>query len=304
MKRLLLTAAMFLGSVIFSTDRLDRKIEKMAKPYQSAITFLANLDRAAVVQDHDIFVFFNNFGLHTKNDVRKLQSTMKILQRFAVSSKTSHDTQIKLNVLLHDLRGIAQFARQHAANYQSLVAYYEISAYYFYIDEQHPAIVSMLMQQHEQLGLSSMHKRGLYKFAKKIDLDLRRLTSLFTKHTTSDELVVKLNQLKRKLMTLQSSIHASAEFKAQQSKTRWLKFFGVMLPVVLFAPLILAASMGAASTLWYIFIPTVLLYPLVSFSMTIHELKESVKYNIPVHSTSLFSWFVPAFPLLTWTPRS
>ncbi len=293
------------GSVFYGADRLDRKIEKIAKPYQPAIAFLANLDNAAAVQDHDIFVFFNNFGLHTKNDVRKLQSAMKILKRFAASSKASHDTQIKLNVLLHDLQGVAQFARQYAANYQSLVAYYEISAYYFYIDEQHPAIVSMLMQQHEQLGLPSMHKRGLYKFVKKIDLDLRRLTSLFTKNTTSDELVVKLNQLKRKLITLQSSIHASAEFKAQQSKTRWLKFFGVfVVPVVLFSPLIVAASLGAVAGPLYIFVPAVILYPFVSFSMAIHELKESSKYDIPVHSTSLFSWFRPSFPLFTWMPRS
>ena len=37
--------------------------------------------------------------------------------------------------------------------------------------------------------------------------------------------------------------------------------------------------------------------------VTVKEMRESTQYNISVHSTSVFSWFMPVFWPLTWIPR-
>lgn len=314
MKRFLFSLSLIFASFAFGIDRLESRIEKLVEPYQSAVDFVLNLDPARAVNDHDIFMFFNKNGLYKKQDLRKLQRTIRIGKRLIQSKKSLPEIQHNLAGILNDLEKVAKFVAQYAPIYEALITYYEITAYYYYIDEQHPQVVEFLMEQSEKIGLPKMHKRNLYKFVKKIDLDLRRLTALFTKPITSDDLVVKMNQTKAKLLTLKNKIIVSAQYKEQLSKTRWLKAFGVII-----APAILLGMVYGSYMFWIclsgtgclgageaVIIAGATLLTLgfaVTLGITMHELRESSKYDIPVHSTSVFSWFRPVFLSLTWVPR-
>jgi hypothetical protein len=308
MKKILLTCSLLSTFFIASIDRLEKRIDKIAKPYQAAIDFIVNLDPARPVNDHDVFMFFSKNGLYDKKDVRTLKSRCKIIKRLAQSKKTSPEVQAKIAVLLHDLGRVVQFVQDYAVTYAALITYYEITAHYYYIDEQHEQVVDLLMEQSEKLGLPSMQKRGLYKFVKKIDFDLRRLTALFTQDIISDDLVVKMNQIKRKLGILKSKIIVSKDYKVQHSKTRWLKAFGVL---VLLTPCGLLGLFVATCGTSFLGGPIVVLafpaivgpFVITYVGITAQELRESTKYSIPVHSTSLFSLFAPFFLLFTWIPR-
>ena len=295
-------------------DRLESRIEKIVYPYQEAMNFVLSLDPARAVNDHDVFMFFNKHGLYKKQDIRRLQRTVRIVKKLIQSKKSLPEVQAKITVLLYDLEKVTKFVAAYATTYATLITYYEIAAYYYYIDEQHAHVVDFLMEQSEKIGLPKMHKRGLYKFVKKIDLDLRRLTGLFTKEIISDDLVVKMNQTKSKLLTLKNKIVINAEYKQQLSKTRLLKAFGIIIAPAILLGMVYGsyifwiclsgtgyfganeAMIGAVATL------STLIFT-VSLGITIQQLRESSKYNIPVHSTSLFSWFTPIFFPLTWISR-
>jgi hypothetical protein len=302
MKRFLFSLSLISASFAFGFDRLERRIEKLVQPYQAAMDFVVGLDPARVVNDHDVFMFFNKNGLYKKQDVRKFERTVRIVKNLMRSKKLLPEVHTKIAGILYELETVGNFVTAYASTYAALITYYEIAAYYYYVDEQHPQVVDFLMEQSEKIGLPKMHKRNLYKLVKKINLDLRRLTALFTKPTTSDDLVVKMNQTKVKLLTLKSKIIVSAQYKEQLSKTRWLKAFGVIV-----APAILLGMVYGSYMLWIclsgtgclgadeaaIIAGTTLLTLLfaVTLGITMHELQESSKYDIPVHSTSTFSWF-------------
>lgn len=308
MKKKLLPILLLLTSCIMSVDRLERRIDKLVKPYQRALDFIVALDPVHQVNDHDVFVFFNQNKLYKKQDLRKLKSTMRIIKRITCTKKSLPQNQAKIAVLLHDLGRVVDFIENYATTYAGLITYYEITAHYYYIDEQHEQVVDLLMEQSEKLGLPTMKKRGLYKFVKKIDLDLRRLTALFTQEIISDDLVVKMNQIKRKLGILKSKIIVSSDYKAQLSKTRWLKAFGVL---VLLTPCGLLGLFVATCGTSFLGGPIVVSafpaivgpFVITYVGITAQELRESTKYSIPVHSTSLFSLFAPCFLLFTWIPR-
>jgi hypothetical protein len=311
MKKILLPILLVLTPCIMIADRLERRIDKLVKPYQGALDFITALDPVHQVNDHDVFVFFNQNQMHKKQDLRNLKSTVRIIKRIACTKKSLPQTQSKIAVLLHDLGRVIDFIENYATTYAGLITYYEITACYYYIDEQHADVVNLLMNQSDKLGLPSMQKRGLYKFVKKIDLDVRRLTALFTRNIISDDLVVKMNQTKTKLLTLKSKIIVSKDYKVQHSKTRWLKTFGVLIvPVFVFGvaygAAIFWAMLSGTQVCEVGTIVTPILYPtlfVTTLGITAQELRQSSKYNIPVHSTSLFSLFTPLFLLFTWIPR-
>ncbi len=295
---------------MFSTDRLERKMNRMIEPYQGAIAFIDNVDPSRAVNDHDIFIFFNRNGLYKKKDIKKLHTTIRIMKSLLRAKKIAPDVKNKITVQLCNLIKITEFVKLYASTYAALITYYEISAYYYYIDEQHGSVIDLLMEQSEKLGLPTMKKRGLYAFVKKINLDLRRLQALFTQEIISDDLVIKMNQVKRKLLVLKNKIIISAEYKAQHTKTRWLKAVGVLLPLILSTSLFIVGLLPiwSSQVVAYKIFPDYFLgeflcYPFVGLGISIHELKEASKYNIPVHSTSLFSWFRPFFWPFTWVAR-
>ncbi len=299
-----------LFSCLFGIDRQNSRIEKLAQPYQQAMQFVASLDSVSHVNDHDIFIFFNKYGFYKKQDITKLHRTVRILKNMMAVKKLSQEAQAKAAVFVYDLEKVASFVADYAPTYQGLITYYEIAAYYYYIDEQHAHVVDFLLEQSEKIGLPNMHKRGLYKFVKKIDLDLRRLTALFAQEIISDDLVVKMNQTKTKLLILKSKVVMSSQYKYQLSKTRWLKAFGIiLLPISIGLTCgLIAVIYGSHVLTTNVFIGTVSSVAMLGFlgaviGITAQELEESTKYNIPVHSTSLFSLFRPDFSLFTWIPR-
>ena len=305
-----MAALLFSTFVMFSTDRLERKMNRLIEPYQGAIAFIDDMDQSRAVNDHDVFIFFNRHGLYKKRDIKKLHTTIRIMKSLLRAKKIAPDVKNKITVQLCNLIKIIEFINVYASTYAALITYYEISAYYYYIDEQHGSVIDLLMEQSEKLGLPTMKKRGLYAFVKKINLDLRRLQSLFTQEIISDDLVVKMNQVKRKLLVLKNKIIISSEYKAQHSKTRWLKAVGVLLPVILFGALFISGiiPIWSSQAVAYKFFPDyfiaeLLCYPFVGLGISIHEFKEASKYNIPVHSSSLFSWFRPFFWPFTWVAR-
>ena len=252
MKKFLSIMFLFLTSSIMSLDRLDHKVDRLTKPYLPAMNFVTSLENDHEINDHDIFVFFSNYGLCQKKDIRKLKNTIQAIKRLAKNKKSLPETQAKIGILIEDLQAVVNFIANYAKVYRALATYYEISARYYYIDEQHPGVVNTLIEQSEKLGVSLMKNRGLYLFAKKIDLDLRRITALFMQQNISDDFAIKLNCTKKKLLELQIKIKNSVEFKKQRSKTRRLKFVGVMLiPLLVYVPIFATPGSIVIATSYY-----------------------------------------------------
>lgn len=309
MKRFLLIFTLISASLSFAVTRTEKRIARLVKPYEKVIEFVSDLDSIQQVNDHDVFVFFYKYGLYHKKDVTKFKRVVRVVKKMASTRKHLYDNDLELDILIDNLEKIQKFIVDYAATYYALITYHEIAAYYYYIDEQHQAVVGLITEQSEKLGLPSMQGRGLYKFVKKIDLDQRRLAALFAQNIISDELMIKVNQIKTKLIVLKRKIAMNPLYKSQLSKTRWFKAcavlilpFFVMLPLASYGTVFLGSSSAA-----YFFkvqgIGYLTLYGAGSLIVTIKELKESSQYDIPVHSTSLFSWFRPLFWPLTWVPR-
>ncbi|MBP6869376.1 hypothetical protein KBC04_00615 [Candidatus Babeliales bacterium] len=303
MKRILLLFCCMFGSVFFAKDHAEKQIEKLVTPYEPAIEFILSLDPSRKVNDHDIFLFFNKYGLFQKKDIKKFKSSLSIVKRLTYKKKTLLKYRHHLENLIDNLEKVQNFITAHSTTYYALLTYYEISAFYYYIDEQHADVVGLMTSQSNKLGLPTMQGRGLYKFVKKIDLDLRRLTALFVQNNLSDDFIVKINNLKTKLVTLKNKIIITSVYKSQLRKTRLLKACGVITLISFTVAYAAYFAVSLSSVpLWAVIFNPVYVWIVVPLCITVQELQESSKYNIPVHSNSLFSWFRPFF-LLTWIPR-
>jgi len=304
-KHFLLFMCLFVSS-ISALDQYEKRILRLVRPYQRAIEYLTGLDPLRQVNDHDVFIFFSRYGLYEKKDVRKFHRAVRTIKRLTYTKKSLIEKREKLELLIENLEKIENFIVHYATTYYALITYYEIAASYYYIDEHNDQVVRLMIQQFEKLGLPNLNRgRNLYKFGKKIDLDLRRLTALFVQGMLSDELIVKVNQLKIKLMNLKSKIIVTHEYKMQQAKTRILKAFGVLIPfsLVMIAATFFNAMLPGGSLFLWSAIWGLPLFIIAETVVTGHELHEAAKYNIPVHSRSLFSWFTPWFIPVTWVPR-
>lgn len=307
MKRFLLVFACMFTLGIHAVRSIEKRIHKLVAPYEKAITFITSLEPAHTINDHDIFIFFSKYGLYEQKSVRNLKSTIHAMKKI-ITSKKVLDTEIQdVKLLLHNLEKVYGFVSQHAKMYYALVTYYEIAGQYHYIDEGNDQIVDLMLHQPEKLGLPRLHQgRGLYKFCKKIDLNLRRLATLFVEYNLSDNAIVQINSLKKKLVSLQKKIVQHKVYIAQLTKTRWLKAFGILMPILFYGIVVLLNSasyfMPIISTAFYWGYPLTV-YLFGSMIITCKELQESAKYRIPVRSHSLFSWFMPIFLPLTWIGR-
>lgn len=296
---------MFITSSLFGTDRLYKRIEKLIFPYEKVIDFFDCLDSSGNIHDQDVYSFFTTSNLYQKKEIRKFHRILRIIKHVTYSKKSLYKHRKELELLINKLEKIQKFVVDYATTYYALITYYEIVSSYYYIDEDDEAVVNVIMQGFDKLGLQSMRGRGLYKFVKKIELDLRRLQALFFQNMISDELIVKINKIKTKLVIFKGKIIESSEYKKQLMKTRLLKaigvsilFFAIIVPI----NIVLNEMLPVASSFVHPLIFRSSPVPIIGTVITIQEMNESTKYNIPVHSTSLFSWFRPFWPL-TWIPR-
>lgn len=302
-KRILTILAFISGSLLIGNHDLHR-IERLVEPYEKAMEFMINLDPARKISDHDVYVFFSRNDLYEKKDIHKFKRVLRTVKKMTYTKKSLREHRDKLESIIEGLDKIQDFIVDYAITHYALMVYYEIAGRYYYIDEQHVNIVNLIIHRSDKLGLPDMQGRGLYKFAKIIDLDLRRLTTLFVSNNLSDDAIIKVNQIKTKLLVLKSKITQSSVYKSQIRKTRWLKALGVIIlgvsVVYIYAAVVFASGITKSLVWGWLY-----LTPLTGVSMGIacHEMHEASKYNIPVHSHSLFSWFAPVFFPLTWIPR-
>ena len=303
MKKLLFFFTFISASSLVATGRIEKRIAKLVRPYKNAIDFVLSLDSIGHANDHDIFIFFNNNQLHKKKDIKKLSRTLNSVKKMQDLKKLSRYNSSELKSLICNLEKVEVFVKQHASSYYALKVYNEVMEFYKPVDSKIDSVVNLIMSQSKSLGFSSMQGRGLYKFVKKIDLDLRRIAALFVQNTLSDDLVVKINALKTKLVLLKSKITMSSIYKSQLNKTRWLKAIGIMMYLTLISLVVIFFNgvLPGTSSLSISWLALPLIF-IVRSGVTVKELNESMKYNIPVHSTSVVSWFRPFWPL-TWIPR-
>ena len=256
MKRIITVFALMMTSLVVANHDLH-KIERLIQPYEGAIEFVMNLDPAHQINDHDVFIFFSKHDLFQKKDIQKFNSVVRTIKKLTYSKKSLLAHRGQLEVLIVRLEKVQDFITKYASMHYALINYYDIAARYFYIDEHHESVVDLIVRQSEKLGLPSMEKgRGLYKFAKKIDKDIHQLAVLFLQTNPSDDLVVKMNQLKTKLVVLKSKIVENSMYRSQLSKTRWLKAIGsitvyaaaVVAPILIFEEI----SLGGAFIIGYV----------------------------------------------------
>jgi hypothetical protein len=286
MKRILTIFALVMTSLIVA-NRDQYCIERLVEPYEQAIEFITNLDPARQVNDHDVFVFFNKNDLYEKKDVRKFNRVLRMVKKLTYTKKSLRKNREQLEQLIDNLENIQNFIVDHASTHYALITYYEIAARYYYIDELHTAIADLIIQQSDKLGLPNMQGRGLYKFVKKIDLDIARLTILFVQSDLSDDLIVKVNKLKTKLVALKHKIISSDMYKAQLSKTRWLKAFallGIPVSIIAIGGIIAATAGWATSEL--VVIPLLAAWGtgvlVTCDAFALRDMHEAYVYNLPL----------------------
>jgi|GEM_PF-1034360 len=297
---------LFSSVAICSLRQSEKKIEKLSRDYENTFELAMNLESQSSIDDYAIFKFFHEAGLSTvkaRNKINKSLQSMKVLYE---NGNFSFNQRNKLSFLLDNLYKVQNLIVQYATNDY---AYYDIAAYYHYVDENQPDVVVVLMEISTQLMLPSMHGRGLYHFIKKINLDLRRLNALFVSNALSHDMTLKVNQLKNKLLLLREHIIESLEYQEQAKQTRWLKAVGLLIPVVAALTIVLmicitpsyVASIAVGIMFVSILVGLTVIFPVIG--ITIKELRESNKYQIPVHTDSCFSLFRPFLFPLTWTSR-
>lgn len=286
MKRIFI-ALVFIASSLFSTDRDFYRIERLVEPYREAMVFLDDLGVDHQVNDHDIFVFFNKSDLCEKKTIKVFKSVLRRVKSLTYNRKSLQSHREDLEVLIGKLERVQKFVTDYISTYYAIKAYYEISAAYYYIDEQHSAVVDLLMQQSDKLGLGSMEGRGLYKFVKKLDFDIQRLAILFVKNALSDDLVIKINLLKTKLVVLRNKIAMSTVYKSQLSKTRWLKAFAFLgIPLIIIgAAIVFAMTIESVAGLVFagLFLSLWFFSLVISDTVfVVKDLRKACVYDMPV----------------------
>ncbi|MDP3788611.1 MAG: hypothetical protein Q8Q60_04850 [Candidatus Chromulinivorax sp.] len=251
MKRILTIFACLMTFLVGAKSHDLYRIEKMVQPYEDAMAFITNVDSTKQVQDHDVYVFFNNNDLYEKKDVNKFNRVLRSVKKLTYAKKSLRDHRDRLELLIDSLEKVQKFIADHASTHYALIKYYEIAASYYYIDEQHSAVTDIIIQQSAKLGLQDMQRgRGLYKFVKKINRDIHSLAVLFYQNNLSDELMIKMNQLKTKLVTLKSKMVTHQLYASQLSTTRWLKAFGsIVVYSLMIIPIALIPSLSVGDAI-------------------------------------------------------
>ncbi len=251
MKKILAIFSCLISFLVSATSRDFHRIERLVQPYESAIEFITNLDLTKQINDHDVFVFFNSNDLYEKKDVSKFNRVLRQVKQRTYAKRSLQGHREELELLIGNLEKVQKFIVDYASTHCALIKYYEIAASYYYIDEQHAAVVDVMIQQSAKLGLPDMQSgRGLYKFVKKINKDIHTLAVVFYQNSLSDELTIKMNQLKIKLVTLRSKIVTHQLYLSQLSKTRWLKAFGVLTVYsVMLVPIVVVSTLSVSDAI-------------------------------------------------------
>ena len=299
MKRFLLVLALVFSVLVEASSKFEQKIERLARPYDKAAEFLADVNPSLKCSETVAVKFFDQFGLYKKNDKKKFERSLKSLKKLATKKNLQRDERYFIENKIAQLDKIQKFIVDYAATYYPRMVYNEIAGQYNYIDEQSDIVVDLIIDKPWLLNIATAKDRGLYHFVKKIDLDQRRLTFLLTQTRVKDDLAVEIHQLIAKLTILKDIIVESPEYKKQLSKTRWLKACGIVfVPMLFFIPTILLYAAVAPITM-ALTIPTMIVFApltgLVQASFwaalvtTVQDIKEVRKYEIPVHARSVFS---------------
>lgn len=293
------------------------QIEKLTSTYNQPIHACLQYEKINKINDHDIFAFFTHYGMTTRKEKHELEAIIRRAKKL-LSKKISHnpcvspENKVAAIEKVQQLIKLLDFIQIYQPMYAALQLYHELSTLYFHVDENDPMISSAIINNPKLVGLKNVHNRGLYKLIKKIDLDLRRISAVYNQNIVIDTIIMKLNQIKTKILTMRNAITSTELYKKQIQQTRILKALGVILPIGI---LLTASWIFALPSVWtmqtagynfassYLLATPLICYPFVAMGITIHELRESSKYNIPVHSRSLFSWFRPIFFPLTWVER-
>jgi len=294
MKKLLLVFAILLPVFACASYKVESKIDKLARPYEKAVESLASLDTKAQLDDYTIYQYFTESGLSTHKDRKKFHRSLEKIKVLAKNNNFSAEQANKIDFLIDNLNKVQNFVVEYAT---TDYAYYDIAAYYHYVSEQEANLIDILIETSTQLMLPSMHGRGLYKFVKKIDLDLRRLNALFVNKRLSDSIIFKMKQLKNKLLIIKDAVEGSYEYQQQVTKTRWLKASVLLIPIVMFIAVFITAIISPANGIVAVaayvvyFIPLLLGSFIISvIGINIRDVYEARKYDIPVRGTSIFSF--------------
>lgn len=294
MKKLLVVSIFLLPVVACASYKVESKIDKLGQPYEIAVESLATLQTRAQLDDYTIYKYFTDSGLSSKKDRKKFDRSLEKIKELAKNNNLSVDQKNKINFLIDNLDKVQNFVVEYAT---TDYAYYDIAAYYHYVNEQEANLIDILMETSTQLTLPSMHGRGLYKFVKKIDLDLRRLNALFVNNRLSDSIVFKIKQLKNKLLIIKDVVEGSYEYQQQVTKTRWLKASVLLIPIVMFIAVFITAIISPADGIVAVAVFVVYFIPLLLGSfiisvigINIRDVYEARKYDIPVRGTSIFSF--------------
>jgi|GEM_PF-1872878 len=302
MKKLSLFCIFAFSCIINAKNNEQWSISDLIAPHRETIDFVTSLDLTQFVKDQDVFRFFNSNGLYQKKDIKNFKRSLQDAQRL-ISKQNGLKTE------KNNLQVLQEFVENHASRYYVLLKYYEIANFYHAIDESNQEIINLTLSQLEISGLSMMPNNNLYKFIKKISLDLRRLKSLSIKQVVSDELVIKIHWLIAKLNSLTDRIINTEEYKYQLSSARWFKALIILaLPIawIAFTVLIVACvasaaggssamaigmagafSLGVGSVIALCAIPLTVVAA-VGVTTTC-DISDSIRYEIPMEPTSCFS---------------
>ncbi len=294
----------FLSLGLAAQSRLDKRVHRLVKPYDKVLEYLADVQEQDVA-DQMLFEFSQKTQLYQKSDIKQIG---KVISKMCALQKKykSLEKQEEVALLVQKLEKAQKYIVESATTYYAYIVYRDINQYYETINVMGADIILQINACLALQGKSVFKGRSLYQYVQKINIDSTRLHALFGHVTVSDDLVLQINALKIKLDKLKAKIITTAEYRSQRRKTKLLKAFGLVLGgvVLVVAPgvsLVTVSSVtGFYLTSWLSASVIVVAY----CTVTVSELRTSMKYNIPVVSHSLFSGFTPTFWPLTWIPRT
>ena len=270
------------------------------QPYQRAVKFLDNLDPALTINETVAAQFFNKFDLYKRRDKQKFERALRSVKKMAHKNNLQHNERDFIAHSIRDLEKVENFIVEYATTYYARMVYNDIASHYSYADDDSDIIVDMIVDKPWLLNIPSAKDRGLYHFVKKIDLDVRRLSVLFSHRDLPKDIEISIDQLITKLTVLKDKIVVTSEYKKQLSKTRWLKACGIVfVPMLFLVPFgLLMACTAPASVQVVATGVMILLSPIIgllyattyaSLVTTIQDIREAREYDIPMHARSVFS---------------
>lgn len=299
--------------------KVQTKLDSIEILYADAVDMMLEQQAQGSVDEQTIFKFFGQFDLASKKNFKRLKKTHCYLQKKL--SKKALQNHVGLKTWSKRITQLYNFVKEQKNQFYVLSVAQDIGYFYRNYDPLHKNLLQMINNNPKMFGIKS-RRYAIYALAKKLDVDMRRLKHLFASYKMSNSLATFVNSVKTKIMQVREQVLSSVFYKQQRRGMRIWKAIGVL---AIFVPLTIVSLAGvsaafmlssATATLAQIQVAaevaTLSYYAglalgatlgVVSAGITIKEMVEAYRYKIPVHSTSLFSWFTPVFLPLAWIPR-